>query len=147
MYKRNVQGWLKHIDFILLDLVVLQGAFILGYMIRHGWGSWPYLVPEYRTLAVVLTVVDFLVMVLFNTMHNVMKRGYIKEFVACLRQSVLVLVIMSMYLFSTQTGDVYSRITLYLTAGFHLILSYLVRHLWKTLLRRINRKSRKGLGF
>ena len=24
MYKRNVQGWLKHIDFILWDILALQ---------------------------------------------------------------------------------------------------------------------------
>ena len=48
MYKRSVQGWLKHIDFILWDIIILQGSFILGYMIRHGWGNWPYLQETYR---------------------------------------------------------------------------------------------------
>ena len=36
MYKRNRQGWLKHIDFILMDLLVLQISYVLGYMIRFG---------------------------------------------------------------------------------------------------------------
>ena len=121
MYKKNVQGWLKHIDFIIWDILVLQVSFILGYMIRHGWGRWPYLRADYRSLAIVLIVVDFLVAALFNSMHDVLKRGYLKELIASARHVVLTLVIMTTYLFSTQTGDTYSRITLYLTAGLHLV--------------------------
>ena len=144
MYKRNAQGWLKHIDFILWDVLILQGSFILGYMIRHGWGKWPYLLQDYRSLAIVLVVVDLLVAVIFNTMHNVMKRGKLKEFTASIRHVALVLVLMSLYLFSTQVGDVYSRITIYLTAGFHLVLGYLFRLLWKFIIRRILRNKMKN---
>lgn len=146
MYKRTTQGWLKHIDFILWDVLILQVAFVLGFMIRHGWGELPYTtwMTGYKSLAIVLIVVDVLVSVVFNTMHNVMKRGYLKEFAASVKHVALVLVIMTLYLFSTQAGDEYSRVTLYLTSGFHLILGYLVRILWKPLIRRINKNKAKG---
>lgn len=146
MYKRSVQGWLKHIDFIVLDIIVLQAAFVLGFMIRHGWGQWPYdtWMTGYKSLAVVLVVVDVLVAVIFNTMHNVMKRGYLKEFAASIKHVALVLVMMTLFLFSTQAGDTYSRITIYLTSGLHLILGFLVRILWKPLIRRINKGKVKG---
>lgn len=144
MYKRNAQGWLKHFDFMLWDVFVLQISFVLGYMIRHGWGQWPYEKAEYKSLAIILVVVDILVTVLFNTLHNVMKRGYLKEMIETIKHVVLVLLVMSLYLFSTQAGDAYSRITLYLTSGFHLILGYLIRILWKPLIRRINKNKAKG---
>ena len=140
MYKKNAQGWLKHIDFIVWDILVLQISFVLGYMIRHGWGKWPYLRADYRSLAIVLIVVDILVAVLFSTMHNVMKRGYLKEFTASVKHVALTLGIMTIYLFSTQAGDTFSRITLYLTAGFHLVLGYIVRIVWKALVRRIRKR-------
>ena len=144
MYKRNAQGWLKHFDFILWDILILQASYILGYMIRHGWGLWPYLQTNYNSLAIVLGVVDLLVLIIFNTMHNVMKRGYLRELTATVRHVMLVLLFMSLYLFSTQTGDTYSRITLYLTSGFHLVLGYLFRILWKLLVRRISKNRSKG---
>ena len=144
MYKKNAQGWLKHIDFIVWDILVLQISFVLGYMIRHGWGKWPYLRADYRSLAIVLIVVDILVAVLFSTMHNVMKRGWLKEFTASVKHVALTLGIMTIYLFSTQAGDTYSRITLYLTAGFHLVLGYIIRLLWKSLIRRIRKGKAKG---
>ena len=144
MYKKNAQGWLKHIDFIVWDILILQVSFVLGYMIRHGWGKWPYLQTDYKSLAIVLVVVDILVAVLFSTMHNVMKRGYLKELKASIKHVALVLVIMSLYLFSVQAGDTYSRITLYLTAGFHLVLGYCIRILWKALLWKINKGKSKS---
>ena len=144
MYKRSVQGWLKHIDFILWDVLMLQTSFILGYMIRHGWGRWPYLRPDYKSLAIVLIVVDIAVAVIFNTMHNVLKRGFLKELTASIKHVALVLVLMSLYLFSTQAGDTYSRITIYLTSGFHLVLGYLFRLLWKVIIRRLIRNKTKS---
>ena len=144
MYRKSAQGWLKHIDFILWDVCIIQISFILGYMIRHGWGRWPYLQPDYRTLSIILCAADLFVAIAFNTMHNVMKRGYLKEFVASVKHASLVLVVMSLYLFTTQSGDVYSRITIYLTAVFHLILGYSTRLLWKPVVKRINKGKLKG---
>lgn len=71
----------KNIDFILWDVLVLQVSFVLGFMIRHGWGQWPYTtwMEGYKSLGIVLSVVDVLVAIAFNTMHNVMKRGYLKR--------------------------------------------------------------------
>lgn len=143
MYKRSVQGWLKHLDFILLDAVILQLSYILAYCIRHGWQRLPYAIPVYRTLAIVLFIVDILVAALFNTMHKVLWRGPWSEFVQTLKQCALVLVLMALYMFSVQTGDVYSRITIYLTAGFHLILGYLTRLAWKPVVRNFSRSRSK----
>ena len=144
MYKRNSQGWLKHLDFILWDLLILQISYVLGFTIRFGWGELPYSTLVYKSLAVVLSAVDFLILVLFNILHNVMKRGYLKELNASLKQSALILAVMSLYLFTVQAGDAYSRITLYLTVGIHFILGYLFRLFWKMVVRKINRGKVKG---
>ena len=36
MYKKGSKGWLKHFDFILLDMICLQIAFLLAYVIFQG---------------------------------------------------------------------------------------------------------------
>ena len=94
MYKKNTQGWLKHIDFILWDLIALQVSFILAYKIRHGMKLTPYTVDTYRSLALVFIAIDLLVIVLFNTMHNVAKRGFLLEFFQSIKQAALVLLFM-----------------------------------------------------
>ena len=142
MYKRYNQGWLKHLDFILCDVFALQIAFILAYVI--GQGGFPYASSIYRSLAIMLVVADILIAAVFNTMHNVMKRGYYQEAIQTLKQVLLVLVIVTLYMFAMQSGDAYRRIIIFLTTVFHLILGYGLRLAWKPMVRRIGRSSPKA---
>ena len=139
MYTRSTHRWLKHLDFIIVDEIALQIAFILGYMIRHGFWNLPYLKESYRMMAVLLLVLDVLVPVMFNTMHEVMKRGYYREFELTCKQAVLVFVAMIFCNFTVQTSDVYSRITIVLTAAFHILFGYVSHIVWKRIIR--NRKK------
>ena len=75
MYKKGSKGWLKHFDFILLDMICLQIAFLLAYVIRHDSGS-PYIVPLYRNMAIFMELLDIVVMFFYETLSNVLKRGY-----------------------------------------------------------------------
>ena len=139
MYKRNAQGWLKHADFIFLDVFALELAFLIAYLVRHGSANLPYSSAAYRTMTVMYFIVDVMVSAVFNTMHNVLKRGYYHELIQSLNQAVLVLVIIALYVFSVQSGGAYSRITIYLTALLHFILGYITRILWKKVVPKISR--------
>lgn len=39
MYKKSAEGWLKHWDFILLDIICLQLSFVIAYYLRQGDGN------------------------------------------------------------------------------------------------------------
>ena len=60
MYRRDAKGWLKHLDFMILDLIVLQISFVLGYMLRHGLHN-PYRLPLYASMGVFLVLCLFYV--------------------------------------------------------------------------------------
>lgn len=69
MYKKGSKGWLKHFDFILLDMICLQIAFLLAYVIRHDSGS-PYIVPLYRNMAIFMELLDIVVMFFYETLSS-----------------------------------------------------------------------------
>lgn len=140
MYSKKTQGWKKHADFIFLDILCLNVAYVLAYITRHGLSN-PYADSLYMNMAVVYTVTDFLVLIMNNTMKNVLKRGYYKELIQTAKHVFFVSVMISVFLFSLQRGQAYSRITFYLTAGYYAALAYPIRLLWKALL-----KSRKDFG-
>ena len=50
MYKRESGGWLKHYDFLLLDMICLQIAFLLSFVVL-GRGFNPYSHLLYRKMA------------------------------------------------------------------------------------------------
>lgn len=73
MYQRESKGWFKHYDFILLDLICLQIAFFLAYVIRGvGWNPYSHLL--YRNMAIFIEAADIVVIFFFETLKNVLKR-------------------------------------------------------------------------
>ena len=134
MYKRNPKGWIKHVDFIILDLLCVQLAFYISYVLRQGdWN--PYAVSLYRNMAVFAELADITVIFLFETYKNVLKRGYYKEFVSSVKQAIMIVLLNSLYLIMIQEGDAYSRIVLFAMGGLYGIITYAVRILWKRYLR------------
>ena len=144
MYQRNSQGWLKHLDFIVLDILVLQAAFFLAYDLRHGFLQFPYEVLLYRTMAIVLVFLDLMAPVLFSTMRDVMRRGLLRELEQTIKQASIVLAGEIIYLFAVQDGGAYSRIVSFLTAALHVVLGYTMRMLWKQVVRAHRARSEKA---
>ena len=134
MYKRNAQGWSRHFDFMVVDVISLQIAFILATLIRNH--IWAYSSPLYRTMGITLVLVDTVVVVAHNSMHDVIKRGYYNEAIATLKHCFYVFAIATIYMFATQTGDAYSRIILFLTFLLHIVFGYLTRILWKHFIKK-----------
>ena len=141
MYKKSAQGWIKHLDFIILDLICLHIAFIIAYMMRHGMNN-PYALPIYRNVAFVMTAIDILVIVFFESLKNVLKRGYYKEFSMTFKHVCLVILLTIFYLFFIQESAQYSRSTLIALGVIYAVLSYATRILWRVYLE----KKRSGGG-
>ena len=140
MYSKKAQGWVKHADFILLDILCMHLAFVLAYMTRHGFAN-PYDSSEYVNLAIVYTLVDFLILIVNRTMSDVLKRGYYRELEQTVRHVFLVTVMVALYMFSVQAGIVYSRIMVYLLAAYYVVIAYGIRILWKKLLMQKKRDT------
>ena len=147
MYSKRTQGWVKHFDFIILDMLCLNVAFVLAYMTRHGFLN-PYSGIEYINLALVYTLVDFVVLVANRTLKNVLKRGMYKEIAATVKHVLLVTMMVSLYMFAVQQGDAYSRIMFFLLPAYYAVLTYGVRLGWKqVLLRKIQNRYRAAMYF
>lgn len=135
MYRKSSKGWLKHFDFILIDLISLHLAFVLSYVCRHGIGN-PYKNLLYRNMAFMLTFIDFFVVFLFETLKGVLRRGYYQELAATVKHVILVMLLAVLYLFTIQEGTSFSRSVLYFTAMFYIIFAYVTRILWKKHLQK-----------
>ena len=135
MYRKKRRSWVKHWDFMIMDIICLQLAFTLAYVFRFGMGN-PYGDREYRNLAVVFLLIDFFVEVVFDSFKNILKRGYLLELTATCKHVFLVELITAFYLFSTQLGGIYSRISYYVMVPLYILITYIARCLWKRFLRR-----------
>ena len=135
MYNKTPASWGKHLDFILIDLLCLHVAFVLAYMIRHGWIC-PYFEPEYRGILVALSMFSILISVFFYSFQNVLRRGYYQEFSATVKHVCLVVFLSTFYIFLVQEGERYSRLTMVYFSVLYVLFSYIARVVWKIVLKK-----------
>lgn len=143
MYKRNSQGWSKHFDFMVLDIIILLVSYVLAYYFRLG-NIDLFSNRDYRNLGILLAIADVLVIVLNNSLHDVIKRGYLKEVLAHTKHCILVLAVVLIYFFSSQLSELYSRIVIGLTFVLYAVLGFIVRILWKAFLNHANLKRTRN---
>lgn len=136
MYRRKPKGWIKHLDFIILDLISLNIAYIIAYMLRQGLKS-PYVTNLYAMVALIFTATDFFVILFNNTMKNVLRRGLYQEFAITFKHVITVDALVIVILFATQFRADYSRIVIYLTGALYFIPSFLLRILYKKILQNV----------
>lgn len=135
MYRKESEGWLKHYDFILLDLICLHAAFLLAYAIC-GYGINPYQELLYRNMAIFLTLGDIIVIFSFGTLKEVLRKGYYQDFVMTVKHSVILGATAVLFLFMLQEGQHYSRGSFILTIILYILFTYCVRELRKRTLRK-----------
>lgn len=145
MYRKNANGWLKHIDFMIFDMICLQLAFMIAYFIRNG-DIHLYNDFLYRNMAIIIELADLMILLIFGTLKGVLKRGHYQEFVKTLKHAFIVCFLAVLYLFTVQKGVFFSRFILFLTIGIYFILTYIVRELWKSNIKKgVNSGKRRKL--
>lgn len=145
MYRKNANGWLKHIDFMIFDMICLQLAFMIAYFIRNG-DIHLYNDFLYRNMAIIIELADLMILLIFGTLKGVLKRGHYQEFVKTLKHAFIVCFLAVLYLFTVQKGVFFSKFILFLTIGIYFILTYIVRELWKSNIKKgVNSGKRRKL--
>ena len=146
MYHKAGLPWTKHWDFILLDILSMFLSVIIAYYIYIPTDFSLSQSPEYMLLLMGLPFIDFLVIILFSSMKDVLKRGYLVELGYTARNTAIVFAIEALYFFSVQMGSFYSRKNFLYSAGTYFVLSYLVRVLYKRyFIKRVVPRSGRSL--
>lgn len=121
---------MKHVDFIILDILCLQVALMLAYACSgYGWDIYTPIL--YRNVAMFLGLADLMLLICWETMKGVIRRGHFREFIMTVKQAVFIEGIALLYLFLLQEGQNYSRLVLLLMPVCYSVVAYAVRELWK----------------
>lgn len=142
MYRKNDNNFFKHFDFMVLDIICLMISFVLSAYIRHK--NLIYLKDPniflYRGTLLFLVIVSFILYVFQDTFKNVLKRGPYSEFIYSFRHAFEVVIAGVVYLFASKGAEEFSRVVLFLMGVIYLVITLIVRQLWKLVVKR-NRAS------
>ena len=137
MNSRSRSSWLKHIDFIILDLICLQICFVLAHWIIVGFQN-PYSQYSYQYLAEVLTLSQLIAIVFLNNYKGILRRNSLDEMQSVFIFAVSTLVVALIILFAFHKTFVVSRLQVGVTMVLYVIVDFALRSINK---RRLFKNS------
>lgn len=135
MYQVDGKKWVKHLDFLLIDLLMLQLAYFLSYTTRMGGGI-PYTDTTYMSCAVVIFLESLAFLMVDESYHDIMRRGVFRELISVLELVFVSFVGVLVFLFFTKQSENYSRLMQAYFFVYSLELCWIGRVGWKLFLQR-----------
>ena len=139
MYRKNMEGWKKHTDFLFLDALILQISLILAWVLQEGKEF--YLDPIYRGSVLLLIGSGFMLAVFFENLKDIRRRNFIAECGAALVFSFQCALCLVIYiLLAGGKARVFRSIFLPFW-GICFLLLVIERSMWKARLLRAGTKQ------
>ena len=135
MYRKNSSGWMKHWDFELMDIILLEFTFFLSYILRHS-DSWYEKPGMYVRLGVLMLVVDIVVIFFSESYKHILERRKGKEFFAVIQHVTTVYLVLLLYEFIIKETYLFSRMVFLLSWGLGVVGCYCGRIALKYVVRR-----------
>ena len=144
MYKNQTRNWVKHFDFMVLDVVFMQVCFILSYWVYVDFSN-PYRLDGYKYQALILIASQLLVMLFSNNYQGILRRGRTAEGIAVIKNTVAIFAIAIAYLFIVHQSAIASRMQFGLTFVSFIIIDYLVRQANKRRIQQTGAERKKSI--
>lgn len=137
MYREVIKGWLKHLDFMILDAVILEFSLLITYFSRHGFGA--SITREYKDVMLMVILLHIVATFFMNSYEDVIRRGYLVELKKSLVHCVFVTIGLIVWMFAIQGSDTYSRLVIFGSYPVSVSVMWIGRLGWKRVIRkRIN---------
>lgn len=133
MQIKSKYSWMKHVDFMVVDLIALFLSYLLSYYLKFHEldfaqnDEW----TRYLFLVLILSIViNFFV----NPYSGILKRSYYMEIIRAFQLAIYNLLLASAIFYAFKIGASYSREMSFVMYGIYFVLSLLLKFLWKKLI-------------
>lgn len=135
MQIKSKYSWIKHIDFMIIDLISLAIAFFLAYYLKFGNFSLSYGPKGIWTRYLILVLVLNVVVTLFtNPYSGILRRQFYWEIIRAFQLTTYNLLLATLFFYVFQIGIAYSREMSFYMYGLYFVISLILKFLWKKLL-------------
>ncbi len=135
MYRRINSGWVKHLDFEILDILCLELAFYIAYIVRHH-DTFRRIPQMYIRLGLLLAVFDIAVVFFTDNYRSILQRDKWREILAVFQHVTVVELCILLYEYIIKETYEFSRTVFLLSWGFGLVFCLGGRVVWKKVIRR-----------
>lgn len=133
MQIKSKYSWVKHLDFMVIDLISLFLCFLLSYWMKFG--DLEFVENEVWVRYLFLVLVLSVVITLFvNPYSGILRRPFYMEIIRAFQLAVYNLMFAALVFYTFKIGIAYSREMSFYMYGFYFLSSLLLKFLWKKLL-------------
>lgn len=108
MYRRNSRSWIKHWDFILIDIICIEIAFFGAYLLRH-LNETIVDTQMYVRIGALLVIFDLIAILLNNSYSGIIQRMKWPELISVIKHITIVEVLLLLYEYVTKETEYLSR--------------------------------------
>lgn len=153
MYRRDAHGLIKHIDFLIVDILACELSFMLAFILRQGGtplslmhglfvqGSDDYNSDLYRVFFFGIIVLTILDMSVSRGYHGILKRDFLAELKNALFLSFALTTETVGFLFVFKVSAEFSRLVLFYFFIIASISLIFLRQIYKTILKSFLKKD------
>ena len=147
MYKKREATWLKHLDFMLLDFVLLQVSLFLAHLFWSQFRNLGEFVSGHMlTLVVVIALADLVASLYLRNYKNILRRDFRRELFCVFQLVTVVYIAVILWMFLTKASASFSRGMMLSFPLIAVVLIFSARSGLKAWLRRRKRSLTQKLG-
>ena len=135
MYGEEKTGWVKHLDFTLIDLLCIEASLIIAYAWRFS-GRLLFYEDIYVRIALLAALLDLVVVFFAEPYNGILRRTRYQEIRATFTFCILVFGGILSYMYATKQSELYSRQMLFVYLFTSMFLCYFSRVSWKIVVRQ-----------
>ncbi len=135
MYHEEKRGWIKHLDFTIIDLLCLE----LSLIIAHAWrfdGAWLFSDAKWGRVALLIALADIVVVFFMESYSGILRRTAFQEFTATVTHALGVFGGLMAILYAMKQSAIYSRQLLFVFLILDIVAEFFGRVFWKRYIRR-----------
>lgn len=119
------KGWLRHLDFIIIDTLAIECSLILCYLVSVN--IFHYDNSEYQRMFLFMPIVNLCLANAMDNYNGILQRGYLLEFAALLKLECIIFLIVQFSLYFLKWNVSFSRKILIFYFFINFLLTYIGR--------------------
>lgn len=141
MYIKGKYNWLKHLDFMFLDLVVLICSFIVSYFFKFNNNGW-WIQEQWLMLLVLICLLNIVISFLENRYSGVLKKRLYEDVIKTSIHMLYMITSASFIFYILKIGAFFSREMFLTMTVFYFVSGIIVRYIWRKIIskKRLNNK-------
>jgi len=133
MHLKNNYSWIKHFDFILIDLICLIVSFVFAYYLKFGNVN-IFANETWKSLFIIVCFVNLIVTFYLNPYSGIVRRRYYEQFIREIPVSLYQVVIICIMFYALKIGTLFSREMMFVMYFTYFIFSHLAKYLRKRII-------------